>query len=193
MEQKTLVIATTNEGKLLEIKSMLPHYRLLYLKDIGYDKEIPEPFDTFEENAAIKAQTIHNFCGLNVLAEDSGICVDALKGEPGVNSAHYSGSRDSGKNVQKLLQNMEGVAHRDAAYHAVICLIWRGNTYFYNGKCAGSIAYTPQGNGGFGYDPIFIPQQYDKTFGELPLSVKNSLSHRGQALAKMLAFLATFA
>jgi XTP/dITP diphosphohydrolase len=186
---KELVIASNNEGKIREIRSMISGIQLLSLKDIGFDKEIAEPFHTFEDNAYAKAEAIHSFCGKNVFADDSGLCVIALNDEPGVDSAHYSGARDDEKNLQKVLDELKDKKDRGAYYKAVICLIWENQTYYFDGVCNGFIINEKKGSGGFGYDPIFVPEGYDNTFAELPLDIKNSLSHRGKAVQKMTDFL----
>ena len=184
-----LVIASNNEGKKREINQLLEGVKLLTLKDISFFDEIAEPFQTFEENAFAKASTIYKFCSKNVFADDSGICVNELNGNPGVDSAHFSGSRDDDKNLQKLLNDLEGKASRSAYYKAVICLIWEDETYFFEGICNGNIIDKPRGDGGFGYDPIFVPEGYNETFGELSLEIKNSISHRGKAIRSMMTFL----
>jgi XTP/dITP diphosphohydrolase len=184
-----LVIASNNAGKIREIKPLIDGIELLSLKDIGFTDEIPEPFHTFEENALAKASAINKFCGRNVFADDSGLCVNALSGEPGVDSAHYSGTRHDEENLQKVLTGLKGAEDRSAFYKAVICLIWDGEVYYFEGICRGTISEEKRGEGGFGYDPVFIPEGYDKTFGELPLEVKNGISHRGKAVKKMVEFL----
>lgn len=184
-----LVIASNNKGKITEIRKLIPDVSLLSLKDINFTNEIPEPFHTFRENAFTKADTIYQFAGKNVFADDSGICVGHLNGAPGVDSAHYSGRRDDEANLQLVLRQMEGVNDRTAWYTAVICLIWDGDTHYFEGRCDGSILTEKRGTGGFGYDPIFVPEGYDKTFAELPLNVKNEISHRGKAVKKMVHFI----
>ena len=187
-----LVVATNNAGKLQEIQALLPAFQLLTLRDIGYTAAIPEPYHTFEQNALTKASTIYDFCDKMVMADDSGLCVEALHGAPGVISAHYAGLPvNDPENVQKVLTELQHEASRKAYYIAVICLITEGGSYFFEGYCHGTIAHEPRGEGGFGYDPIFIPQGYDQTFAELPLPVKNTLSHRGIAVRKMVDFLST--
>lgn len=186
---KELVIASNNNGKIKEIKQMIQDISLLSLSDIGFTDEIEEPFHTFEENALAKASAIYQFCGKNVFADDSGICANALNGAPGVDSAHYSGSRDDVANLQQLLANLKGKDDRTGYYKAVMCLIWDDETYFFEGICEGTIIEQPVGDGGFGYDPIFIPNGFDKTFAELPPDVKNEISHRGKAVRKMVAFI----
>lgn len=185
-----LVIASNNKGKIREIISIVDNISLLSLNDIGFDKEIPEPYHTFEENAHTKARTIYEYCGKNVFADDSGICANALNGAPGVFSARYAGAPvDDERNLQKLLTDLQGAEDRSAFYKAVICLIWDDETYFFEGICEGTIIEAPRGDGGFGYDPIFVPNGFDQTFAELPLDVKNSISHRGKAVRQMTEFL----
>ncbi len=184
-----LVIASNNAHKISEISQLLEGIELLSLKDIGFTADIPEPFHTFEENALAKASAIYQFCGKNVFADDSGICVHALGGAPGVDSAHYSGERDDEKNLQKVLTGLKDAQDRRAFYKAVICLMWDGEVYYFEGICEGKITEEKRGEGGFGYDPIFIPDGYEQTFAELPLSEKNKISHRGKAVMKMVEYL----
>jgi XTP/dITP diphosphohydrolase len=185
-----LVIASNNAGKIREIRSMIDHISLLSLKDIGFCAEIPEPYDSFEQNAQIKAETIHKFSGTNVFADDSGICVPALGGAPGVFSARYAGEGAGDEdNLQKLLAEMTTKDNRSAYYKAVICLIWNGETHYFEGVCNGRLVGEKRGTGGFGYDPIFVPDGYEQTFAELPLDIKNNISHRGKAVRAMVAFL----
>lgn len=187
---KELVIASNNKGKIEEIRSMLDGIQLLFLSDVGFTQEIPEPYETFNENAYTKASTVNSFCGKNTFSDDSGICVHALDDKPGVHSAYFGGlPRSDEKNNSKLLSELEGKADRIAHYKAVICLIWEGETHYFEGRCYGTIAEAAAGDGGFGYDPLFIPDGYDKTFGELPAEVKNKLSHRGEAVRKLIEFL----
>ena len=189
-----LVIASNNNGKIFEIRHLLHglDVQLLSLKDIGFHDEIQEPYATFEENALAKAGTINSFCNKNVFADDSGICVNALNGQPGVDSAHYSGGRDNEKNLQCVLHGLAQYtekADRGAFYKAVICLVWDGEVYYFEGICDGHIVKEKRGNSGFGYDPIFVPNGYDQTFGELPIAIKNKISHRAKAVQKMISFI----
>lgn len=187
---RELVIASNNAGKIRELNAMLEDFTILSLADIGYDQEIEEPYDRFEDNAAIKAETIYRFCKKNVLADDSGLCVNALGGAPGVYSARYAGSpQNEQRNLEKLLAELQDKEDRSAHYKAVICLIWQGQTYFFEGVCEGTITREPKGGGGFGYDPIFIPLGYEQTFAELPIETKAKISHRGKAMAALLNFL----
>lgn len=187
----TLVVATNNKGKLKEIRQLLPwDIALQSMQDIGFTDEIDEPYDTFAENAAIKARTVQEFSGMNTLADDSGLCVHALNGAPGVKSARYAGMpADDHRNLQQLLEDMKGQTDRRAYYQAVICLVWEGEVHYFEGFCHGTITEEPRGKKGFGYDPVFIPDGYDKTFAELPTEIKNKLSHRGEAMRKLVAFL----
>jgi len=184
-----LVVASNNAGKLKEIAELIQQVKLFTLKDIGFTAEIPEPYHTFRENAYAKARTIYDFCHKNVFAEDSGICVRALQDAPGVDSAHYSGSRNDAANLQKVLTEMQHTNFRYAYYKAVICLIWEGETHYFEGICEGVITKAPRGEHGFGYDPIFVPDGHTLTFAELPAEVKNSISHRSKAVQKMIAFI----
>ena len=168
---------------------MLPGIRLLSLQEIGFSEDTPEPWHTFEENALAKASAVYKFCGKNVFADDSGICANALGGRPGVDSAHFSGSRDDEGNLRRLLKELEDKEDRTAYYKAVICLIWNGEVYYFEGLCHGLIAREKHGHGGFGYDPVFVPDGFDETFGELSPEVKNSISHRGKAVRKMVEFI----
>ena len=190
MRMKTeLVVASNNKGKIFEIHQMLPDMTLVSLDDIGFTKEIPEPHHTFRENALTKARTIYDFCGKNVFADDSGICATALGGLPGVDSAHYSGFRDDEKNLWKLVQELKPFSDKTAWYYAVICLIWEGEVHYFEGRCDGHIIAEKHGQGGFGYDPVFVPDGFVHTFAELPLSIKNQISHRARAVAAMVEFL----
>jgi XTP/dITP diphosphohydrolase len=189
---KELVIATRNEGKMREIRALLPHFHLLSLKDIGFEQEIPEPYDTFRENAYAKAIFVARFCRKNVLADDSGIAVDALQGAPGVWSARYAGTHATDQaNLHKLLAEMAGKTNRSAHYTAVICLIYEGEAHYFEATCTGTLLTAPCGQGGFGYDPVFVPSGFQQTFAELDSATKNQISHRGKALRSMMHFLAS--
>lgn len=184
-----LVIASNNKGKINEIRQLITDVKLLSLSDIGFTADIPEPFHTFRDNAHTKAHTIHMHSGINVFADDSGICVHALGDKPGVDSAHYSGSRNDEANLQKVLTELAGVTDRSAYYKAVICLIWDGKVHYFEGVCEGTITEEKRGSGGFGYDPIFIPSGFSQTFAELTPEIKNEISHRGKAIRQMVAFI----
>lgn len=182
-----LILASNNQGKIREIRKLLPGVEILSLRDIGYTEPIPEPFATFEENARTKAETIHARFGDRVLSDDSGICVSALGGAPGVYSARYAGEGASDtENNELLLRKLRGVSDRAAYYYVVLCLISEdGSVRYFEGRCDGTIADAPQGSGGFGYDPLFIPDGFDASFGELPEEIKGGISHRGRALKQL--------
>ncbi len=186
-----LVFATNNQHKLKEVQALLGnHFRLLSLTDIGFDEEIPEDFDTLQDNALQKARYINSRLGYNCFADDTGLEVDALNGEPGVYSARYAGeAKNPHDNIVKLLQNLSGVKNRRAQFRTVIALILDGNEYLFEGKVDGEIIDKGRGSDGFGYDPIFLPEGYSQTFAEMPLELKNQISHRGRAVAKLVDFL----
>lgn len=185
-----IVISSNNQGKIKEFNLLLPSLKLLSLKDIGFYDFIEEPFETFNENANVKTKIIYDFCDKNVFSDDSGLCVEVLNNAPGVHSAYWGGlPRSDEKNNEKLLALLNGFNNRNAYYISVICLIWNGKTHYFEGRCYGKIACEMSGNGGFGYDPLFIPDGFDQTFASLPLSIKNQISHRGFAIGKMIEFL----
>ena len=189
---KEILFASNNQHKVSEIKKLLPdHYRLISLNDIQWKDEIPEPFDTYEANAKAKAYFIFDRTGISCFADDSGLAIDALDGRPGVHSAHYAGvSRSSEANIEKVLNEMRGIENRKARFHAIIAFIPRdGLSQLFTGEVEGRITNAPAGNGGFGYDPIFVPDGFDLTFGELSESIKNQISHRSKAMQKFIAFL----
>ena len=188
----SLILATHNQNKVLELRAILNNDQFLLrsLKDIGYDQDIPETGVTLHENASIKAETIFYELGLNVLAEDTGLEVYSLDNEPGVYSARYAGSEaNAAKNMSKLLQRLDTKDDRRARFRTVMALIMDGERFLFEGMVEGEIATSPRGSNGFGYDPVFIPEGFDKTFGELDLSVKLSLSHRSRAFQKFAEFM----
>ena len=189
--KKKLVFATNNAHKLEEVTAILGNkIELLSLKDIGCDKDIPETADTLEGNAMLKAAYIRNNYGLNCFADDTGLEVEALNGEPGVYSARYAGEGHcSEDNMRKLLYNLEGVTNRKAQFRTVISLIIDGETHLFEGIVKGEITHNKQGHSGFGYDPIFRPEGYEQTFAELGNEIKNQISHRALAVSKLCDFL----
>ncbi len=191
--QQDIIIATHNQHKVKEIQPLIPaNYRLLSLQDIGFDTPIEEPFDTLEANADIKAETIYKVVRKACFADDTGLEVEALGGAPGVFSARYAGEDCSFEdNVSKLLKEMQGQTNRSARFRTVISLIINGKKYNFEGIVEGTIAQERMGTEGFGYDPVFIPQGYDISFAQMPLSQKNTMSHRARATEKLIAFLAT--
>ena len=186
-----LIFATNNQGKIRELAQLVgSDFTIKTLKDVGLTEDLPEPFDTFGQNAWSKANYAFQKLGKNCFAEDSGLVVPALNGAPGVFSARYAGEHtDDEKNNRKLLTALQGETDLTAWYQATICLVIDGQTYYFEGKCEGRITLEPLGNGGFGYDPLFIPTGYEQTFGELPPEVKNKLSHRAKAVQQLADFL----
>jgi XTP/dITP diphosphohydrolase len=192
MHKNSLLFASSNAHKLEEIRRMLPPaITLLGFNDINWSIDIPEPFDTFEENACAKAGFVMERTGLTCFAEDSGLVIDALGGRPGVLSARYAGEHgDAMANNQKVLEEMDGESQRSARYVAVIAYIEMNKTFqLFRGEVEGSITTAAFGNGGFGYDPIFIPAGFNQTFAELPARIKQSISHRRKALDAFIRFL----
>jgi XTP/dITP diphosphohydrolase len=189
-----LVFATNNRHKLNELSKLAgDKFHLLSLEDINCFDDIPETADTLEGNAAIKAQYIWEKFEINCFADDTGLEVDALNGQPGVYSARYAGEdQDSEANLSKVLKELRGNTNRKARFRTVICLIFEGNEYFFEGIVNGNLLTERQGKEGFGYDPIFVPIGYDNTFAEMDMTVKNSISHRGIATEKLVAFLKSY-
>lgn len=189
---RSLVFATGNQHKLEEVQGLLgKDFALSCLKDVGITEDIPETAMTLHENALQKARYVYNKCKVACFADDTGLQIDALGGEPGVFSARYAGEqKDSVANMNLVLANMQGASNRNARFVTYIAYIDEaGNEYLFEGKVEGTIIETPTGTKGFGYDPIFVPEGYTETFASLPLSVKNSISHRGRAMQKFLEFL----
>ncbi|CAN5376205.1 non-canonical purine NTP diphosphatase [soil metagenome] len=185
-----LCFATNNQHKLDEVSIGLGNaFILKTLNDIGCTDELPETSGTIAGNSRQKADYVWTHFGVSCFADDSGLEVDALNGEPGVDSAFYSGSRDAGKNIQKLLSKLEGNSKRKARFITVFTLVLHGVEHQFEGIVEGHILAEPRGIGGFGYDPIFQPDGYDRTFAEMSLEEKNAMSHRSRALAKMLTYL----
>ncbi len=189
--QKKLVFATNNRHKLDEISQILGEkIELLSLKDIHCSEEIPETADTLEGNAIQKAEYIHQHYGYDCFADDTGLEVESLNGAPGVYSARYAGDgHDSEANMQKLLQNLEGISNRKAQFRTAICLIIDGETHLFEGICKGEIIQEKRGGSGFGYDPIFVPEGYFETFAELGNEIKNQISHRAKAVEMLCQYL----
>ena len=186
-----LVFVSGNNNKVKEIRKKLPLiYQLKGLKDLNFTEDIPETSNTFEGNAKQKASYIYSKFNVNCFADDSGLEVDYLNGAPGVYSARFAGEeKDDAKNNSLLLEKLNGISNRKARFKTVICLILEGKEYFYEGFVEGVITDNYKGDGGFGYDPIFIPNGYDRTFAEMTLEEKNQLSHRAIAVQKMIDFL----
>jgi XTP/dITP diphosphohydrolase len=187
----TIIFATNNEHKVSEIRAVLNgKFNIISIKETGIDIDIPEPFDTLEENAQEKARVIHYITHKDCFAEDTGLEVESLGGKPGVKSARYAGEdRSFEKNIDKLLTNLENKENRKAQFRTVICLLLNGQENFFEGICKGTIIAERRGVSGFGYDPVFIPDGSDKTFAEMSMEEKNIFSHRKKAVEKLLSFL----
>lgn len=188
---KTLIFATNNNNKVAEVRSILNEkFKILSLAEAGINIDIPEPYDTLEENAIEKARVINELTREDCFSEDTGLEVDALNGEPGVKSARYAGDgRDFENNIDKLLRNLDGVKDREAQFKTVICIILNGKENIFDGICKGTIIAKRKGVSGFGYDPVFIPDGSDKTFAEMTMDEKNIFSHRKKAVKKLTNFL----
>lgn len=188
---KALVFATHNSHKASEINNLLGGlYEIRELDAIGITEDIPENGDTLEANAREKARYVYDRTGLDVFADDTGLEVEALNGQPGVYTARYAGEEcDSVKNMKKLLAELEGQSNRKARFRTVICLISGGVEHLFEGVVNGTITTSFSGTEGFGYDPIFMPDGENRTFAEMPLTEKNKISHRGLAVGKLVNFL----
>jgi XTP/dITP diphosphohydrolase len=186
-----LIFATNNQNKVDEIRAVLGNeLEIITLKEAGIDIDIPEPYDTLEENATGKSRTIYEMTGTNCFSEDTGLEVPALNGEPGVKSARYAGdNRSFDANIEKLLSNLAGKTDRSARFRTVISVLIDGQETLFEGICNGQIITERRGGQGFGYDPVFIPDGSAKTFAEMDMAEKNQFSHRKKATEKLVAFL----
>ena len=191
LNRNTLIFATNNNNKIQEVRSILEGtFEIQSLSEAGIHIEIPEPFLTLEENACEKARVIYKMTNANCFAEDTGLEVAALNGEPGVKSARYAGEgRDFSNNIDKLLTKLESIENPKAQFRTVICLLLDGEQHIFEGLCKGTIIAERRGQSGFGYDPVFIPDGSDKTFAEMSLDEKNVFSHRKKAIQKLVNFL----
>lgn len=186
-----LVFASNNKNKILELQSMLPEtITIISLESIGCFEDIPETEDTIEGNAIQKANYVTRNYGYDCFADDTGLEVDSLNGEPGVYSARYAGEqRNADDNMNKLLQGLSDKNNRAAQFKTVITLNLKGKQHLFTGIARGEIASEKIGNQGFGYDPLFKPEGYTETFAQLPLDIKNKISHRGKATRQLIEFL----
>lgn len=186
-----IVFATNNTHKLEEIRRMLRgSHQIVSLAEIGCHEDIPEEQDTLEGNALQKARYIKQHYGYDCFADDTGLEIDALGGRPGVYSARYAGeAKNSEANMRKVLAEMQGHSDRRARFRTVIALILGNEEHLFEGKVEGEILTARQGSAGFGYDPVFRPDGYDRSFAEMDPDTKNSISHRGEATRKLAAFL----
>ncbi|WP_424494320.1 non-canonical purine NTP diphosphatase [Salinimicrobium sp. GXAS 041] len=187
-----LVFATQNRNKMEEIQALMPsNVKLLCLKDINCTEDIPETAETIDGNAILKAEYVKNKLGYDCFADDTGLMVDALDGEPGVYSARYAGEHKNDiANMEKLLTNMEGKKNRKARFKTVIALNLNEHEILFTGICTGTITTQPRGDQGFGYDPVFQPDGSNKTFAEMTLLEKSQLSHRSKAVRELIDYLA---
>ena len=187
----TIVFASNNQHKIKEIRSILgDSFTLLSLSDINMEEDIPENEPLLEGNALFKARYIHNAFGMNVFADDTGLEIDALDGLPGVHSARFAGdNKDHSANIEKVLSLLEKKENRKARFRTVIALILDKKEYLFEGIVTGTIISEKRGTEGFGYDPVFIPDGKDRTFAEMELGEKNTVSHRARAFEKLREFL----
>jgi XTP/dITP diphosphohydrolase len=186
-----IVFATNNENKTREIRNILgTSFTLLSLSDININEDIPEHEPTLEGNAIHKARYVSRLVNMNVFADDTGLEIDALNGLPGVKSARFAGeAKDSTANIDKVLSMMGMTQNSRARFRTVIALILDGREYLFEGIVNGRIIKEKRGTGGFGYDPVFVPEGYNVTFAEMPLDEKNKISHRARAFEKLREFL----
>lgn len=187
----SICFATNNEHKLAEVRAITgPDFRILSLQEIGCHTELPETGQTLEENSLQKAQYVFDTFNVPCFADDTGLEVEALKGAPGVFSARYAGEhKSSTDNIRLLLKNLEHVTHRRARFRTLITLVTTKDTHVFEGSVEGIILNEERGKGGFGYDPVFVPDGYTKTFSEMSPEEKNRISHRAIATRKLTAYL----
>jgi len=184
------IFATNNPHKLQEVREILHDFEVLSLSDVNIEADIPEDYETLQENAMQKARFIYEMTGLDVFADDTGLEIEALNGRPGVYSARYAGEDCSfADNVNKVLVELHGESNRKAAFRTVVALIIHGKEYLFEGSVEGTIIDSSIGSEGFGYDPVFVPFGYNETFAQMPASIKNAMSHRARAFMKVAAFL----
>jgi len=191
MQTKELIFATHNANKAKEVKALLPHLKVQSLSEIGFHDEIPETGAKLEDNALIKARTIYKATGKPCFADDTGLEVEALNGAPGVYSARYAGEDgNSENNMDKLLAELDSMTNRKAQFRTVIAYINNiGKEYLFEGSVQGEILQARQGGEGFGYDPIFLPEDETESFAEMSAERKNAMSHRGRAMRKLVVYL----
>lgn len=186
-----IILCTGNPGKVTELRALLPgNFDLVSMAECGLPAELPENGDTLEANALEKARFAFERCGEPCVADDTGLEVDALNGLPGVLSARYAGgSKDAQANMRKLLREMEGKALRTARFRTVIAFVGKDGEALFEGSIEGRIIEAPRGEGGFGYDPVFVPQREERTFAEMEAAAKNAISHRARAIEKAVRYL----
>ena len=185
-----LIFATNNENKAEEIRAILSKsFTIKTLKEAGININIPEPHDTLEKNATEKSSVIYNLTKMDCFSEDTGLEVNALHGEPGVRSARYADDKSFNNNIDKLLHNLKNRPNREAQFRTIISLMLKGKEYKFEGICKGIIIAKQRGEGGFGYDSVFMPEGSAKTFAEMEIGEKNTYSHRRKAVEKLVEFL----
>jgi len=185
-----LLFATNNPNKLKEVQAKLPKYEIVSLQELGITEEIPETGSTLEENALIKARYLYQKFQLDCFADDTGLEIESLNNEPGVYTARYAGDEKSAEaNMEKVLTKLKGKTNRKARFRTAIALIQSGNEKIVEGIVYGKIIEEKRGNGGFGYDPIFVADGYDETFAQLSLNIKNKIGHRGLAVNELVEIL----
>ena len=190
MNKLKLVFATNNQHKLEEVRAMLTNFEIVSLAEINCFEDIPETADTLEGNAILKANFITEKYGLDCFADDTGLEVEALNNEPGVYSARYAGEDNNAEaNMNKLLKNLENTQNRKAQFKTAIALNIQGKQFIFEGVCKGTILTEKRGNSGFGYDPIFMPNGFKRSFAEMDMNEKGNISHRGKAIEKLVTFL----
>lgn len=190
MNKLKLVFATNNKHKLEEVQAMLTNFEIVSLADINCFEDIPETADTLEGNAILKANFITEKYGFDCFADDTGLEVEVLNKEPGVYSARYAGENNNAEaNMNKLLNNLENTQNRKAQFKTAIALNIQGKQFIFEGVCKGTILTEKRGDSGFGYDPIFMPDGFNRSFAEMNLTEKSSISHRGKAVEKLVTFL----
>lgn len=189
-----LCFATNNKHKIEEVAFAIKNkITILSLSDIGCFEELPETRDTLEGNSLQKAEYVFSHFSIPCFADDTGLEVEALQNAPGVYSARYAGSqRNSNDNMELLLQNLRGISNRKAQFRTIITLIGLDKIYAFEGVVKGTISTERKGSGGFGYDPVFIPEGHNRSFGEMSLEEKNHLSHRAIAVQKLVSFLSVY-
>tara|TARA_B110000037_G_scaffold57795_1_gene70515 strand:+ start:4505 stop:5086 length:582 start_codon:yes stop_codon:yes gene_type:complete len=186
-----LIFASSNKNKFIEVEKIIPkNIKLGNLIELNFFDEIPEDQDTIEGNASFKAKFIHSKFNINVFADDTGLEVEALNGKPGVHSARFAGREcDSEKNITKLLKELKNIKNRKARFKTIIALVLNEKFYQFEGIINGEILLCKKGNNGFGYDSVFKPDGYKKSFAELSIDIKNKISHRALAVNKLIEFI----
>jgi len=185
-----ICFVTGNKNKLREVQNLLTNYKIVSLDDLNFSEDIAETENTIQGNAELKSSFIYNKYNIDCFSDDTGLFIDSLDGLPGVKSARYAGENcNSEENINLVLKNLKNKSDRNASFKTAICLILNNTRYFFEGVINGKITEEKVGNDGFGYDPIFVPEGFDKTFSELTINEKNAISHRGIAVNKLVNFL----